>query len=106
MEAHDSTLEPIGIQEPQLPPSQRAFSTHTILNATPSGEVQFRISNGGEIEKDSQCNASESSSRSTFRNYLPHLKLCDGRDGNTAFSTNSPNETSGYANINRPADPF
>ncbi|KAL3862063.1 hypothetical protein ACJMK2_038690 [Sinanodonta woodiana] len=106
MEAHDSTLETIGIQEPQLPPSQRASSTHTILNATPSGEVQFRISNGGEIEKDSQRTASESSSRSTFRNYLPHLQLCDGRDGNRAFSTSSPNETSGHANINRPADPF
>ncbi|KAL3847189.1 hypothetical protein ACJMK2_018112 [Sinanodonta woodiana] len=75
MEAHDSTLETIGIQEPQLPPSQRASSTHTILNATPSGEVQFRTSNGGEIEKDSQRTASESSSRSTFRNYLPHLQL-------------------------------
>ncbi|KAL3878430.1 hypothetical protein ACJMK2_030780 [Sinanodonta woodiana] len=40
MEAHDSTLETIGIQEPQLPPSQRASSTHTILNATPSGEKE------------------------------------------------------------------
>ncbi|KAK3589741.1 hypothetical protein CHS0354_021063, partial [Potamilus streckersoni] len=48
MQVHDTTLKTIVIQEPQLTPSLRDSSTHAILNATPSGEIQIGISNGGK----------------------------------------------------------